>query len=103
MVCGVGPLPEDFLQKLREVEDAYLATDDPIRQSGFLGGEARWREERELILDAVDRDADFLDIGCANGYLLQCLVQWARERGITLTPYGVDIGPRLVELAKQSS
>jgi SAM-dependent methyltransferase len=94
-------LPDDFLGKLRELEESYLSVDDPIRQSGFGGGPERWRTERAVILEAVDQDGDFLDVGCANGHLLECLVTWAAERGFALTPYGVDFGPRLIELAKQ--
>ena len=86
---------------MRELERAYLTEENPIRQSGFGGGEDRWREERILILDAVDSDGDFLDIGCANGYLLQCLCEWAGEKGIALTPFGVDQGSGLVELARR--
>lgn len=96
-----SPLPDPFLRRLRELEESYLESDDPIRQSGFGGGPERWRMEREPILDAVDSDGDFVDIGCANGHLLECLVAWARERGVTLTPHGVDIGPRLIELARR--
>ncbi len=94
-------LPEDFLRMLREVERAYLSTDDPVRQSGFLGGAKRWLEERSVILAAVEGDGDFLDVGCANGYLLECLVGWAKDRGVTLTPFGVDQGASLIELARQ--
>jgi len=94
-------LPSKFLQRLRELEASYLAEDDPIRQSGFGGGRARWRAEREPILEAVEEDGDFLDVGCANGYLLECLTKWAAERAITLIPYGLDCGARLVELARQ--
>ena len=94
-------LPDDFLQRLRDLEYSYLSQDDPIMQSGYGGGPERWRNERILILDAVDRDGDFLDVGCANGYLLECLVKWAGEKGITLTPYGVDQGPRLIALARK--
>ena len=94
-------LPEEFISELRELEKSYLSVSDPIQQSGFGGGAERWRKERGVILEAVDGDGDFLDIGCANGYLLECLVGWAEERGILLTPYGVDIGPRLIERAKQ--
>ncbi len=95
------PLPQKFIKALRDLERAYLSEEDPIRQSGFGGGEDRWREERILILDAVNRDGDFLDVGCANGYLLQCLCEWAREKSITLTPFGVDQGSGLVELARR--
>ena len=94
-------LPKEFLDELRELESAYLAETEPTRQSGFLGGEARWRKERELVLEAVDADGDFLDIGCANGYLAECLVKWAGEKGINLTPFGVDQGAGLIELARK--
>jgi len=94
-------LPPDFLEHLRALEDSYCTETDPIRQSGFGGGPERWRTEREPILDAVDTDGDFLDVGCANGYLLECLVAWARERGHHLTPHGLDFGPRLIQMAKE--
>ena len=94
-------LPEEFLEHIRALEEAYLASDDPIVQSGFHGGPERWRREREPILDAVEGNGAFLDVGCANGYLLESLVKWGRERGLALTPYGVDIGARLIELARK--
>jgi hypothetical protein len=86
---------------LRDLEAAYLQETDPIRQSGFHGGSERWRAERGPILDAIEADGELLDVGCANGYLLECLVKWAKERGITLTPFGLDQGARLIELARQ--
>jgi hypothetical protein len=98
---GIGDLPEDFVRKLRSLEESYLTETDPIRQSGFGGGPDRWLEERGLILKAVDGDGDFLDIGCANGYLVECLVRWAKDRGVNLVPFGLDIGSRLIELARQ--
>jgi len=63
-------LPPEFLARVRALEDAYLASDDPIEQSGFHSGPIRWRAEREPILDAVEGDGSFLDVGWANGYLL---------------------------------
>ena len=94
-------LPAGFLRELEALESSYLAEDDPIRQSGFGGGPERWRSEREPILDAIDRDGDILEIGCANGHLLECLVTWGSERGLALTPYGLDQGSSLIELAKR--
>jgi SAM-dependent methyltransferase len=94
-------LPTAFLRDLEALEAAYLTGTDPIRQSGFGGGPERWRQERSPLLDAVDADGTFLDVGCANGYLLECLVHWAAHRDIHLTPYGVDVGRRLIELARE--
>jgi SAM-dependent methyltransferase len=94
-------LPKEHLEMLRQLEQSYLESNDPIRQSGFGGGAQRWRLEREPILDAIDVDGDILDVGCANGYLLECLVNWGRERNLVLTPYGVDIGAELINMARQ--
>ena len=94
-------LPHNFLQELEALEAAYLLEDDPIRQSGFSGGAERWQSERGPILQAIDADGDLLDIGCANGYLLKCLIEWGGERGLRLTPHGLDQGSRLIELAKE--
>ncbi|UCD16480.1 MAG: class I SAM-dependent methyltransferase [Candidatus Zixiibacteriota bacterium] len=94
-------LPHDFLLRLKALERSYLAETDPIRQSGFAGGVNRWRAEREPILDAILTDGDLLDVGCANGYLLDCLVRWGGERALELTPYGLDCGAGLIALAKR--
>lgn len=95
------PLPDDFLNELKCLQEIYLSHSDPIKQSGFYGGKARWKSEREAILQAVDKNGDFLDVGCANGYLLECLVDWAEAKGITIEAYGVDIGDYLIALAKE--
>lgn len=94
-------LPESYMQRLCDLEDSYLRHSDPLRQSGFSGGPINWRAKRGGVLDAVERDGTFLDVGCANGYLLECLVAWAAEQGKRLIPYGVDAGPRLVQLAQE--
>ncbi|MBN2566305.1 MAG: methyltransferase domain-containing protein [Candidatus Eisenbacteria bacterium] len=93
-------LPREFTEMLDGLERSYLAETDPIRASGFGGGAERWRSEREPILDAVTTDGDILDVGCANGYLLECLVRWGRERGLRLVPHGVDRSAGLVERAR---
>ena len=94
-------LPEKFLARLQELENSYIQTDDPMLQSGSGSGRVRWCSERSIILSAIEADGTFLDAGCANGYLLECLVQWAGGRGISLMPYGVDIVAKLIELAKK--
>ena len=50
---------------------------------------------------ADGRGGSLLDLGCANGYLLECLVAWAREDGVELVPYGVDQSAELVALARE--
>jgi hypothetical protein len=97
----VRPLPDDFLNELALLPDAYLQHTDSIRQSGFGGGAERWRLEREAILDGMSRSGSFIDIGCANGYLLECLVGWGRERGLDVEPFGLDISPKLITLARR--
>ncbi len=92
-------LPESHLESIRTLESAYLRHRDPIKQSGFSGGPDRWRTERSPLLDAVEGDGEFLDLGCANGHLLQSVVEWARDRGVELTPHGVDLNPRLLQEA----
>jgi SAM-dependent methyltransferase len=93
-------LPDDFIAGLEATAAAYLTHSDPIRQSGFGGGEVRWRAEREPILDAVNRPGTLIDIGCANGYLLECLEGWATARGLRIDPFGLDISPALIERAR---
>jgi hypothetical protein len=41
------------------------------------------------------RDGTFLDVGCANGLLMESLVVWAGEAGRTIEPYGLDLIPSL--------
>lgn len=76
----------------------YLATDDPRAQSGFSGDAARWEAARRTIVDAIDRPGTLLDIGCANGLLMESIAEWAP---FPIEPYGVDYAPRLVELARR--
>ena len=92
-------LPADYLDMLKALGESYLKETDPIRQSGFGGGPERWQTERELILDAIDSNGGLLDIGCANGYLLECLINWGKKRNRKLNPFGLDINPELITLA----
>jgi SAM-dependent methyltransferase len=97
----VDSVADGFFERMRgRLEDAYLASDDPRRQSGFSGNEERWVALRRPVADAIDRSGTFLDIGCANGYLAESVVRWCAERGISVEPHGVDLSPRLVELAR---
>jgi hypothetical protein len=84
------------------IGDAYLATDDPRAGSGKSGGEDDWRWARELVLDALPPGArTLLDVGCANGYLLESFERWAAERSLAIDLYGVDISFRLAAVARR--
>jgi SAM-dependent methyltransferase len=82
------------------LESAYLADADPRGQSGFRGDAPRWTAARRVIAQAIDRGGAFLDIGCANGHLLETLVSWARDDGHVIEPWGLDISAALIDLAR---
>lgn len=82
-------------------EGKYLAGTNPRQQSGFGRDERDWERFRRPIAAAIDRDGSFLDIGCANGLLMESIVDWAREDGHRLEPYGLDISAKLAELARK--
>ena len=90
-----------YADNLRLIEPAYLRGATPWEGSGLGGDAARWRAHREPIVDGIHRDGTFLDLGCANGLLMESVHSWAAERGLAVEPYGVDIAPRLVDLARR--
>ena len=80
---------------------AYLSATDPRAQSGFSGSAEDWERARRFIFAAVNRDGTFLDVGCANGHLMECAVRWLADDGIRIEPYGLEILPELVVMARQ--
>lgn len=79
--------------------DAYLATDDPYAQSGMRADAVRWERGRRPIVAAIDRDGTLLDVGCANGLLMESIATWAAAAGHYVEPYGLDYSPALATLA----
>lgn len=84
---------------VRVLEEHYLRAPTPEGQSGKLGDPALWEISRRLVVRAVHHDGTFLDVGCANGLLMESVHRWAGEDGLRLEPYGVDASARLVDLA----
>jgi 2-polyprenyl-3-methyl-5-hydroxy-6-metoxy-1,4-benzoquinol methylase len=84
-----------------EITPVYLSSDNPRAQSGFSGDDAHWIQARGLIADAIDRAGTFLDVGCANGYLMESIARWSATRGDHLEVYGLDISSELIGLALQ--
>ncbi|MGH2530824.1 MAG: class I SAM-dependent methyltransferase [Thermomicrobiales bacterium] len=97
-----GRLAESaWYEQIRDlVETAYLAEETPQAQSGLGGDAAHWERRRRVIADTLDRDGTLLDVGCANGLLMETLVEWAGESGVRIEPYGLDISPKLAALAR---
>lgn len=103
MTAGGDSKPDAaFLRAMSALGDEYVTRSDPIEQSGFTGGPARWREERSPIVQAIDRDGSFLDVGCANGKLAADVRSWALERGHHVDIHGIDLSRRLVEIAQRT-
>jgi len=98
-----GEIPRsEWQRRLSEaMSDLYLADDDPRWQSGFDGDATLWRAARSLILDAAPMSGTFLDVGCANGFLIESLIAWADGRGQTLEFYGLELDPALAEEARR--
>ena len=56
---------------LRLLQSAYLRADTPWGQSGNGGTVADWERSRRPVAGAIERDGTFLDVGCANGFLME--------------------------------
>lgn len=94
-----------FEERKTVLETAYLAGTQPWQQSGVglhtLHSPHDWEVLRRPIADCLTTSGPFLDIGCANGYLLECLLRWTRERGLLIIPYELDFSDKLVALAQR--
>ncbi|MGD1118915.1 MAG: class I SAM-dependent methyltransferase [Dehalococcoidales bacterium] len=90
-----------FSSLQKELYGTYLQYDEPWKQSGFSGPEERWVKCRKPIADCIDKSGSFLDIGCANGYLLECVLKWTAARNLNVIPFGLDLSEKLTNLAKQ--
>jgi 2-polyprenyl-3-methyl-5-hydroxy-6-metoxy-1,4-benzoquinol methylase len=90
-----------YADNLRTLERSYLRGETAQEGSGFGGDAATWRQAREHITDGITAGGSFLDVGCANGLLIESVAAWCAERGLHIEPYGLDIAPGLVELARR--
>lgn len=90
-----------YADTLRTLEPGYLRGDTPRQGSGFGGDELAWQQARRHITEAIDADGTFLDVGCANGLLMESIAAWCAERGLAIEPYGVELSPAIAELARR--
>ncbi len=83
------------------LEEAYVRAGDGPRGSGSAHASVGdWRAKRQHLAIPMDRDGSWLDVGCANGFLLATLPSWCAERGVTIHPHGLELLPRVGDLAR---
>jgi hypothetical protein len=74
------------------LETAYLAGTYPWQQSSFGLHTPRsaqdWEVLRKPIAECLTTSGTLLDIGCANGYLLECIQAWTQGRNLQIIPIG---------------
>jgi SAM-dependent methyltransferase len=90
-----------FSSVKEELETAYIRNKQPWEQSGYYGSEELWTAAQKPVAGCITTSGSFLDIGCANGYLLECTLKWTSERNLEIVPYGIDISEKLIGLAKE--
>ena len=79
------------------VVPAYLSAPSAEGGSGSSRDARGWEYARSLLADAVCATGQsFLDVGCANGHLMESMAAWAG-----VEPYGLEISPELAELARR--
>lgn len=57
-----------------------------------------WEAMRRPVTAAIHQPGTLLDIGCANGLLLRCLLAWSPH---ALIPYGIDIDQQRLAAARE--
>jgi len=57
-----------------------------------------WTAIRKFVADVPHHDGAVLDIGCANGFFLWCILQWS---SYNLIPYGIDVEKELILKAQK--
>jgi 2-polyprenyl-3-methyl-5-hydroxy-6-metoxy-1,4-benzoquinol methylase len=93
-----------YRRTLELLEESYLeanASGDLAGGSGSGGGLKRWEQKRKVLASAFDHDGSWLDVGCANGLLMETLTKWTAEAGLRIEAYGLDLSARLVEVARR--
>ncbi|MGO9449854.1 MAG: class I SAM-dependent methyltransferase [Candidatus Binataceae bacterium] len=97
-------LDDNYYERVRTLlEDTYVAADergDVLGGSGSSGDMASWEAKRRVIAGAFDHAGSWLDVGCANGLLMETLAAWVAENGHHIEPYGLDLSDRIARRAR---
>jgi SAM-dependent methyltransferase len=96
---------DEYYERIRALlEDYYVSADergDVFGGSGSTGDITSWEAKRRVIASAFDRPGNWLDVGCANGLLMETLAAWVAERGHRIEPYGLELSNRVAERARK--
>ncbi len=96
---------DEYYERVRALlEDAYVSADERgnvFGGSGSSGDMTSWEGKRRVIARAFDRAGTWLDVGCANGLLMETVAAWVAESGHHIEPYGLDLSPRIAERARK--
>jgi len=80
---------------------AYLHADTVQGGSGHTGSADDWTWSRGVVGEALHRSGTFLDVGCANGLLMESVERWGAAAGHSIEAHGLDIAPELAAHALQ--
>jgi hypothetical protein len=84
------------------LEKSYVsAGDGPMGAGSRRSSVGGWRAKRQHLAVPMDRDGSWLDVGCANGFLLATLPTWCAEGDIAVEPYGLELLPSVAGLARR--
>ena len=85
---------DEYYGRVRALlEDAYVSADERgnvFGGSGSSGDMTNWEGKRRVIARAFDRPGSWLDVGCANGLLMETLAAWVAASGHRIEPYGLE-------------
>lgn len=84
----------------RVLEEPYLRARTGPGGSGCGHADAGWKRRHRPLVEAFHRSGSWLDVGCANGYLLETLPSWVARRGLTLEPFGLELMASVADLAR---
>ena len=90
-----------FLREQAQHEAGYLAGSTPRQQSGFGRNASDWERFRRPVVEPIHKSGSFLDVGCANGLLMESVVAWSQESGHVVEVFGLDISEELAKLARR--
>lgn len=90
-----------WFEDQRNTELSYLSASSPQGGSGYSGTAEQWEANRSFIRAAIAEECSFLDIGCANGYLMESIETWTRQKNLHVTTYGLEISPAMANEARR--